>query len=292
MNIIDLGPLYGPVNQDGLPIVGQSIFKETFTGEWDEEWPSNVLKPGCHDFTKIYIEDGQLMASGNMQDPAVIPAMWNYDDLQTIVSLIYGTPNKPIDPSFDLEATVDFKPDTMQKIWSPFWIERTNYGKTMFCVYYWLRTFLLFPERFELCAKEDASDQTSYEMGLQAIEYLKQSKEIYKFTSTDKVILQSTKTQVDFKEEEKFLELTKFEMGVQILRINDNNQYAVDQEASDDFNSVFTGAISQMLPIFQRANCITALYQCVAYFRENNIAPDKKYIDMAKSEHGEFSVTS
>jgi hypothetical protein len=90
MNILDLGPLYGPVNQDGLPIIGQSVFKELFTGEWDEEWPLNVLRPGCHDFTKIYIQDGQLMASGNMQEPPVIPAMWDYDDLQVIVALIYG----------------------------------------------------------------------------------------------------------------------------------------------------------------------------------------------------------
>ena len=42
MNVINLGPLYGPVSHDGLPIIGQSVFKEIFTNEWDEEWPAKL----------------------------------------------------------------------------------------------------------------------------------------------------------------------------------------------------------------------------------------------------------
>lgn len=292
MNIFDLGPLYGPVNQDGLPIIGQSVFKELFTGEWDNEWPANVLVPGCQNFTKLHLEDGKLLATGQMMDPPIIPAMWDYDDLQVIVALVYGTNREPIHPSFDLNGSADFQPDAMQKIWSPFWLENTNYGKTMFCVYYWLRTFLLFPEKFEISTKGEASNEKMHELGWQGIHYLKQLKDQFRFVATDKVVLQPVGTNVDFQEAEKSLELKKFEMAVQIYRLNKDNQYALCEEASEAFDIVFQRVIMEILPVFDRAIAITALYQCVDYFRVKGLSPDQEYIDMAKREYGKFSITS
>lgn len=291
MNILDLGPLYGPVNRDGLPILGQSVFKEVFTGEWNEEWPLNVPKPGCQNLTTLYIQDGQLMASGQMTDPPVMPAMWGYDDLQVVVSLVYGMSKQSMHPSFDLQATHNFAPNFMQKTWSPFWLERTNYGKTMFCVYYWLQAFLASPERFDICSKDKALDTQAHEMGQQCIRYLKELKAQFNFTSTDKVILKPTDTYVDFKEEEQFLTLKRFDMAVEVHRLDEKNQYLLREDESYAFNSVFQNTLREILPVFHRVYAIVGLYKCVDYFKERGFVPDRKYIDMAKQDYGELSKT-
>ncbi|MAS87827.1 MAG: hypothetical protein CMH30_07635 [Micavibrio sp.] len=293
MNELDLSPLYGPIDSNGLPILGKSVFKELFTGEWSQEnWPAHVLEPGAQNITKVYIEDGQLMASGLMTDPPIMPAMWDYDDLQVVMALIYGSEDGPIDPVFDLATTTDFAPDVMEKIWTPFWLEKTNFGRTMFCAYYWLRSFLLFPEKFRVCNKEDASDERDWEMGWQVIDYLKSMKEQYQFNINDKVIIKPAETKLAFHKDQQRIELEDFRMEIQILRLNEDNKYTLCPYSSEAFNIAFQRVFRIILPIFTRVDAIISLYTCVKYLREQGLSADQEYINLAKREFAEFDRKS
>ena len=290
MNIQDLGPLYGPVDESGLPILGQTVFKQVYTGEWEGDWPQNVLEPGFHNFTKVFVEDGQLMASGQTLDPPVTPAMWDYDDLKVVMSLVYGDPKKSHAPSFDIAATVDFTLDVMQKMWSPFWLEKTNYGKTMFCAYYWLRSFLLYPERFQICAIDEALDEGHHEMAIEVIKLLKEMKEHYKFTATDKIVMSPMDVGVTFHEELNLVELVKFEMETRVLRQDANNRYTVCEESSETFTAIYQDILMTLIPLFHRAHAITALYMCVDYLRDKGLKPADHYIEMASEEYQSYGA--
>ena len=58
---------------------------------------------------------------------------------------------------------------------APKWVLETNFGRTQFCIFYWLRVMARFPERLSF-AYENLCDPVHYEMTQSLVKELKQAK--------------------------------------------------------------------------------------------------------------------
>lgn len=290
LNLSELGPLYGPIHANGLPVLGVPILPDFAKGEVKEEdWPLQILPPGPFNVSCIEFSGGGVFAKGIHEEGNFLPGAWDYDDVAVVMALLYGDPTQKYAPGFDMY----FEGDELKKVWTPHWLAATNFGKSMFCCFDWLRGLVLFPEHVYIQPKDECLRPEYHDIAVNLIEGLKRFKDVFELSDNDKFLIKPDTMHVDLVEEsakdalntkDYLLHINDFTMKTEVIRLS-NGHYVSDEEASYGLNQMY-GDIEYLLPVFRRAACITALYVGMEHlsrkdykFRDdirNNIEQDYK----------------
>jgi|GEM_PF-3628885 len=291
LDLSELGPLYGPIHANGLPVLGVPILHDFAKGEVKEEnWPLQILPPGPFNVSCIEFSGGNVFAKGIHEKDNYLPGGWDYDDVAVVMALLFGDPNGSMSPDFDMYI----EGNQIHKHWNPIWLGNTNFGKTMYCCFAWLRGLILFPEEIYIQPKEECLKPEYYDMAVNLVDGLKRFNEIFEFNDDDKFIIRPATMEVDLEEIPAKDEVNKsgyrlkindFALQTQVLRYN-NGKYIVDEEASYGLNQMY-GDIEYLLPVFRRSACITALYVGMDHLKKQVSYVFRK--DIMDSIHRDFA---
>ncbi len=128
----DYGPRYNPVNSEGLTILGV----------WERAANDNKPQPGSYvpaggvqSLEAIHTDHNGYLLYETKQDQN-LPAKLLPEDFEVALALIFGDPEEPILPHFDLPyievGENDAGSSMHEKRWGPEWLHQTDLGRSLY----------------------------------------------------------------------------------------------------------------------------------------------------------------
>ncbi len=275
-----LGPVYGPLDENSLPVLGMPVFSQFITGEWHiDHWPQfddlMIMGPGFGNLLAINLIDGDFECKGQQFDPPR-PAFWSLEDCKVVLRLLKEGRNFP-----NLRVYLDERDFTAftYRSFEPSWIEKEIFGKTSFCVHYWLNTLVKNPEIFTITDDAGASAD-DIEKALIFRRNLTFLKDKMRITSDIFPVMLPGNMFMNFKDTGKdgngndtcTWNFEALEFKFTIMR-NESNDATIDEEASAEYNILLNAFIYDLLPVFKRYNLISAIYFGTKYILDQGLRP-------------------
>lgn len=284
----DLGPVYGPIDGNNLPILGMPYCFDAFSSTPDESAPESshkmiILEDGPRHLLETVLIEGDFETRGYIQEPP-LPALWDGDDCRVISRLVYGH-GKPDIPYTHVELKDgDFTQFHCKS--SRFeWFDQTHFGMTQFCVMYWLKAMAMYPEYLTIGRRDLMCDEM-YQKAFSLVENLKNLKAQKPFLNGDTFFIRGMNFQSGLTDVGKDVDgndvckLTFLGMGLafEVWR-SDGEESKFDEQFTMKYSHLFGNLLYDLLPVFTRYNLLMNMYCGLCQIKEAGLKPSKKFVE-------------
>jgi hypothetical protein len=183
----EIGPIYGAVTEDFLPVLGVPHYYKSYsdtpeTEEAADPWKSlTILNDGFGSLVSLKLIEGDFELSGQNYDPP-LPSLWSSNDGMVASKLVYRE-DMLLPHVFFRVHEIDYRKISYVTS-TPKWILDTDFGRTQFCILYWLHIMARFPERLQF-AYQSLCEPHHYEMAQNLVKELKAAKQKRVFEAHD-----------------------------------------------------------------------------------------------------------
>jgi hypothetical protein len=189
---------------------------------------------------------------------------------------------------------VDFKDDDFTLLsskTSPLdWFNETLFGKTQFCIYYWLRVMALFPE-YLVIADKDKVHPENYDRAFSLIENLKNLKARGAFTKEDHFYIRPANFDTELcdvgKDEQGndvcTLKFYGTGLAFEVRKPNERNR-EFNEEFTIEYSNLFGNLLYGLLPVFDRYNILLTMFYGMHQIKNAGLKPSQQFFEFIKAD--------
>ncbi|MEM6812586.1 MAG: hypothetical protein AAF549_09000 [Pseudomonadota bacterium] len=298
------GPRYNPISDNGLPVLG--VYETAGNQDSQTDQTSYVPPPGIVKIDGVFGNpDGTI--TFDWRTDSVSPSLILPQDITVALVLAFGDTESPLEPFLSIESSERHGLSKDQydcfkyKVWNPSWLGRTELGKTLYMADQLIGALCWNSQKFEIGSSKFAFNSTAPNMSLSLQKEIQRTGGFAATATTARVMLSPNNIccPVIIRDGHYHASIQETKMRVNgdyVIRgreqsadihLNENDgkylQGRVVNKLTERYNDIAT-----LMPIFMRAEQISALTHSLRELRRAGFMPRAELQSLIESQYEEY----